>query len=62
MATNKELDSKLVENAQPPMITFSLTINDANIVLAGLQELPHKVSNPVINAIVMQVQNATNPE
>lgn len=36
---------------------LKLTPEQVNIVLAGLQELPHKFSDPVIREIMQQVQS-----
>jgi hypothetical protein len=35
-------------------LTFKITIEEANLVLAGLQELPAKVSNPLTVKIQQQ--------
>lgn len=35
---------------------LKLTTEQVNVVLAGLQELPHKFSDPVIREIMQQVQ------
>lgn len=51
---NNVLDGKLVTNQPEPKIELSLSIAELNIVLAGLQELPHKISNLVINNIIEQ--------
>lgn len=51
MATNPELDSKLVENqqAQPaPTVNLTVDVNELNIIMGGLQELPHRVVDPVL--------------
>ena len=37
-------------------LTFTLTLDEANIVLEGLQELPAKTSNPLSNKIRQQAQ------
>jgi hypothetical protein len=37
-------------------LTFKLTIEDANLILAGLQELPAKVSNPLTVKIQQQAR------
>lgn len=37
-------------------LTFKLTIDEANIILAGLQELPAKVSNPLTKKLQEQAQ------
>lgn len=45
-------EAKAVE----PNVTLDLTVNDVNLVLAALQELPHKVSDPMIRKIMEQAQ------
>ena len=51
-----------------PDLTFVLNLNEANIVLSALQELPAKVANPLTTKITeqakeqiakMQAQNPT---
>jgi hypothetical protein len=37
-------------------LTFKITIEEANLVLAGLQELPAKVSNPLTIKIQQQAR------
>ena len=37
-------------------LTFKITIEEANLVLAGLQELPAKVSNPLTMKIQQQAR------
>lgn len=59
MATNPELDPKLVENQQAPQTpTVSLTVdvNELNIVMGALQELPHRVVDPLLKKIFQQAQ------
>ena len=58
MATNPELDSKLVENQQPtvPMVTLSLSVNELNTILGGLQELPHRAVDGLLRNLMTQAQ------
>jgi hypothetical protein len=59
MATNPELDSKLVENQQAqsvPELTLNVNVNELNIIVAGLQELPHRVVDSIIKKIFQQAQ------
>jgi hypothetical protein len=51
---NPELDPKLQQ--EQPTVNVVLTVNELNIVFAGLQELPHKVSDFVLRKIGSQVQ------
>jgi hypothetical protein len=39
-----------------PDLTFTLNLNEANMVLAALQELPAKVANPLSQKITEQAQ------
>lgn len=39
-----------------PELTITLRVNDVNVVLAGLQELPFKVADPLIKGIIEQAQ------
>ena len=39
-----------------PTVTLDLTVNDVNLVLAALQELPHKIADPMIRKIMEQAQ------
>lgn len=60
MSTNPQLDSKLVENQQQPAVptaSFTLNVNELNIVLAGLQELPHRVVDALIKNLMTQAQS-----
>ena len=59
MATNPELDSKLVENQQAPQaptVTLTVDVNELNIIMGGLQELPHRVVDPVLKKLFQQAQ------
>lgn len=60
MATNPELDSKLVENQQAqqaPTVTLTVDVNELNIIMGGLQELPHRVVDPVLKKLFQQAQS-----
>jgi len=58
MATNPELDPKLVENqqAQVPNVTLEVNVNELNIIMGGLQELPHRVVDPLLRKLMEQAQ------
>lgn len=62
MAINTELDSKLEENQAAetpatPNVSFELNVNEVNVVLASLQELPHRVADPILRKLVEQAQS-----
>jgi len=56
MATNPELDSKLVENQQVPEVTLNVNVNELNIIMGGLQELPHRVVDSILKKLFQQAQ------
>jgi hypothetical protein len=61
---NKELDHLDVDNQaapQEPVVKLDLLVNDVNLVLAALQELPHKVSDPLLRKIMGQANAQLAP-
>jgi hypothetical protein len=50
-----ELD-KFVEEQKHDGVTIELTVNEVNVVLGALAELPHRVSDPVIRKVFTQAQ------
>jgi hypothetical protein len=58
MATNPELDPMLAENQaqQAPTVTLTLNVNELNVVIGGLQELPHRVVDGILRNIMGQAQ------
>lgn len=60
MATNPELDAKIVDEAQEvpvPNVTIEVNVNELNLIFAALQELPHKVVDPVLRKVFAQAQS-----
>jgi hypothetical protein len=59
MATNPELDPKLVENQEQQVakVTLDMNVNELNIVMAALQELPHRVADPLLRNFMQQAQS-----
>ena len=61
---NPELDQRLVGEQQQstetagaePTLTFTVTVNEINVILASLQELPHKVADPILRKLFSQGQ------
>ena len=39
--------------------TFVVKVSEANLILAGLEELPHKISRRLIDNLVQQAQSQT---
>lgn len=58
MATNPELDPKLAENQQQqvPTVTLTVDVNELNVIMGGLQELPHRVVDPILKKLFSQAQ------
>lgn len=56
MANNSELDPKLEENQAEPTVSVELTVQEINVVFAALQELPHRVVDPLLRKIMEQAQ------
>jgi len=48
--------SKHMEQSKDTLITLTVTVEEANTLLAGLQELPAKKANPLTNKLVKQAQ------
>ncbi|MFM6944559.1 MAG: hypothetical protein ACKOXV_04670 [Bacteroidota bacterium] len=46
----------MTEQNQNPDFQFVLNLNEANAILAALQELPAKVANPISEKIKAQAQ------
>lgn len=44
-------------NQQEQEVTLTLKISQLNVVISGLDELPHKYSRPLIDDIGKQVQS-----
>jgi hypothetical protein len=61
---NKELDHLDVDNQaapQEPVVKLELAVNDINLVLAALQELPHKIADPMLRKIMEQANAQLAP-
>lgn len=45
-------------NTQPndQKVTVTFTVNEANTVLAALQEMPYRIADPIIRTVLEQVQ------
>jgi hypothetical protein len=61
MATNPELDPMLAENQQAPAqqaptVTLTVDVNELNVIMGGLQELPHRVVDPILKKLFQQAQ------
>ena len=51
---NAELDKLAQSSEQTAKI--ELTVNELNVVLSALQELPHRIADPVLKKVFSQAQ------
>ena len=63
---NPELDHLDVDNQaqaapQEPAVKLDLLVNDVNLILAALQELPHKIADPLLRKIMEQANAQLAP-
>jgi hypothetical protein len=49
-----------VENTDPA-INLTLKVSEVNVILAGLQELPFKVADPLLKGIIAQANSQLVP-
>ena len=56
MSTNNELDSKLIENQQQPEVSLRVTVQELNVVMASVQEIPHRIADPILRKLMQQAQ------
>jgi len=62
MSNNTEQEPMVAENPQPaPTVTLEVNINELNIIMSGLQELPHRVVDQIIHKLVVQAQAQLQP-
>ena len=57
MSDIENVETKEVTQQPEQELNFVLKLSEANIVLAALDELPHKVSRRVIDNIMQQAQS-----
>jgi len=49
-----DVDQQAQAAPQEPTVQLDLLVNDVNLILAALQELPHKVAYPLLRKIMGQ--------
>jgi hypothetical protein len=57
MSDIENVEAKDVTQQPEQELNFTLKVSEANIVLAALDEMPHKVSRRVIDNIIQQAQS-----
>lgn len=43
------------------VVTLELSVNDVNVVISALRELPHRVVNDLLSKVVAQAQRQVPP-
>ena len=56
MTDNVEENTPAVEAPAAPTVTLTMDINELNVVVAALQELPHRVVDPILKKLIQQAQ------
>lgn len=51
---NPELDSKLIQTQ--PEVNLRVDVNVLNVIMAALQEFPHRVADPILRKLMQQAQ------
>ena len=49
-------------NNEDVKVTLNLSVNDVNVVLTALRELPHRVVDSLIDNLVTQAQSQLQPK
>ena len=52
--------SNMTQPNQNPTLTFEITLEETNFILAGLQELPGKICNPLSEKLKLQAREQIN--
>lgn len=45
-----------MNNEEDPVLTIKLPVSTVNVILAGLQELPFKMADPVMKNLIQQAE------
>ena len=57
--SNPELDKLDIEKTEPA-IKLELNVQEINIILSALGELPHRIADPVLRNVVEQARKQAN--
>jgi hypothetical protein len=57
MSDIETVEAQEVPQQPEPEITLTLKVSDVNVVLASLDEMPHKMSRRIIDNIIQQAQS-----
>ena len=57
MSDIETVEAQEVAQQPEPEITLTLKVSDVNMVLASLDEMPHKMSRRIIDNIIQQAQS-----
>lgn len=56
---NEELDKfdeAQQQQQQPPMLNFTLSVDDTNLIFRALGEIPHRIADPLMRNLMQQAQ------
>lgn len=58
MTTQTELETQTTTDTQQEQtVNLELTVNEVNVVFAALQELPHRIADPLLKKMIQQAQS-----
>jgi len=55
--TDETVQDVQTKDAAEKEVTLTFKVSEANIILAALEELPHKVSRKIIDSMIQQAQS-----
>ena len=50
-----------MEQSEVLVVSIVLDVNEVNVVLAALQELPHRVADPILRKVIGQAEQQLTP-
>lgn len=56
------LDVNNPQNQQEQTLRFEVSIQEFNVILGALQEIPHRIADPILKKIFGQAQNQISPQ
>jgi hypothetical protein len=49
-------ENQQAQAPQAPSVTLTVDVNELNVIMGGLQELPHRVVDPLLKKLFQQAQ------
>lgn len=56
MNINSDLNTKLIEDKEV-ILNIKVNINEFNIIMSSLQELPHRIVDPILRKLIEQANS-----